>query len=403
MGELKMKTRMLIGAGLAVLLGLAPVYAQVSPPQSPKGAAGQAQPAKASTVKVKWSEAAPLPVGVFDAAGTLMGNRRYVVTGGLWQAGLANDGVQVFEVKGNQWSSPCKLKTARFNHTQVALDDERLLVVGGQATKQVIKGIPIFSAELIDLKTGTCEALPDAPDAKPLRAPLACLMGDVAVIVGGDRAYRFNRVTQTWLPSIKLHQARAYCAITPLDDKRLLVVGGEGRDTMEVVDLSKSESALLDVRMPMMLDDLQALKLHDGRVWIVGGQDSKTGNTTEKTWFYAIDEAGAKLVDGPVLGVKKGVADHRLVTALPYVYVIGGESQLDGADTELNVVRALDVRTFAVRPVTSLPEPCDDSLAFEYAGRVYVVGGYHLGPVTMGGIRLPRASADVHWCQAGDE
>ncbi len=398
-----LKRRMLIVVLVWALLGCAQVEAQ--PGQPSKAPVGQPPktPVGTSSVKLKWEAAAPLPVGVFDAAGTLLGPRSFVVTGGLWQSGMANDNVQVYDIAGDKWSLPTKLVTPRFNHTQVALDDHRLLVVGGQATKEFAKGIPTFSAELIDVKAGTTQKLPDAPDAKPLRAPSACMMGDTAVIVGADRVYRFNPLTGAWLASIKLHQSRSFGAIAPLDETRLLIVGGAGCDSLELVDLAKGESALLEAKLPMALDDLQAVRLHDGRVWIVGGQDGKTGDTTEKTWFLAVNTPGAKLVDGPLLGLKKGMADHRMVTALPYIYVLGGESQSAGTDTELNAVRLFDVRLFAVRAGTGLPQPCDDSLAFEYSGRVYVVGGYFMGPAMLGGVRLPRASDKVFWCQAAEE
>jgi hypothetical protein len=396
---MKMRIWMFICAALLACPGL---FAQADKPQ-----AQPAKPPATSTLKVKWAQATPLPVGVFDAAGSLVADRFYVVTGGLWQSGMANDSVQVFDVPANKWAVPCKLATPRFNHTQVPLDASRILVAGGQLTKQVAKGTPIFAAEIVDLQTGTCQALPDAPDAHPMRAPSACLMGDVAVIIGADRVYRYHRITNAWLPTIKLHESRAFSAAAVLDDHRILIVGGEGRDTMELLDLTKAQSTLLDPRLPMKIDDLQAVTLHDGRVWISGGQDAKTGDTTEKTWFLDIDKdqakPDAKLTDGPVLGIKKGMADHRLVTALPYIYLIGGESQLAGADTELNQVRAFDVKTFAIRPVTSLPQPCDDALAFEFSGRIYVVGGYFMGPATFGGVRLPRASADVFWCQAPEQ
>jgi hypothetical protein len=399
-----LKTRMLIGAAMALLLAGERLHAQAVPPQPPKAPAAAAQPSKApSGVKLKWMKGAPLPVGVFDAAGTLVGPRTFVVTGGLWQSGLANDGVQAYDIAADKWSLPAKLTTPRFNHAQVTLDDHRILVVGGQATKEIAKGIPTFSAEIVDIKAGTSEKLADAPESKPLRAPAACEMGSWVVIVGADRVYRFDKKTGLWLASIKLNHARAFCAIVPLDDTRLLIVGGEGRDSLELVDLEKGQSRLLGEKLPMAIDDLQAIKLHDGRVWIFGGQDAKTGDTTEKSWFFAVDTPGAKLVDGPVLGVKNGVADHRVATALPYVFIVGGESQLKGEDTELKGVRLFDVRTLTVRQGTALPQPCDDALAFEYAGRVYVVGGYFIGPSTFGGVRLPRASGEVFWCQAPEE
>lgn len=349
--------------------------------------------ASSEEAPLRWHRWPDMPTGVFNAAMSLRGSQA-IITGGINQAGVASDVVQVLDLERREWVTPLQLPEGRFFHTQTSLADGRVLIAGGQ-TGQVPRGmVNLRSAWVIDLAAGVT-AIPDLPhDAVGATSHLLA-DGSVAV-VGGPNVSIFDPATMQWSRFIKLRRSRQDHASVLLPDGRLFIVGGVGADTMEIADFAAGASQMLAVKLPMPLDDLQAVLIDKHRVWVLGGQNSRTGDTVDQTWIVDLsDSARATIEAGPSLGIADGVADHRVAVLGPWVFVIGGESQRAGKDTELNTVRILDTRDLKVWSLPPTQSPHDDALALVWRDSVVVIGGFYENRQFLGSLTVPVASRVV--------
>lgn len=337
---------------------------------------------------VQWRERARMPHAVFMAAGSQT-DTHLIITGGLGALATPTRHIQVYEPASNQWAAPLRLKNARFGHAQATLPDGRVLVIGGKTPSDGGKGhARTDSVELIDLAANTVAPVAALP--KAIGDPQAVVLPDGRVVVTGQRAATvYDPAANAWSPPIQLRLRRASHAALALDGRRVLLVGGNPRSQLEIVDLSAGVSRALAAKLPHGLDDLAITTRADGTPWVLGGQRYDTGDTLAQTWLLRTDEAAdtSALEPAAELDIPGGLADHRVVTLGPWAVVTGGETQQAGQDTERKTVRLLDRRTGQVYSLPATTWPHDDALAFTRGRSVYVVGGFG----TIGLAQLPAA------------
>ena len=349
-----------------------------------------------------WQDWPSMPAGVFFAAGTLVNDKTVVITGGLNQLAQSITTTQLFDVAAKKWSIGPSLDTRRCMHASVALDDHRVLIVGGKTGDAPNHLKALADACVLDLKTQTFAAVPAMPNA--MGQPTAHLLPDGNVlVVGGAIACVYDAAANRWAATIKLQQSReAHCSVL-LADGRVLVAGGLNRDSLELIDVKAGVSRLLDVALPEATDDLRAAAMPDGRVWVMGGQHSKTGDTNDRTFFIALaaDQAAegkrvhSTIVEGPALGIAGGASDQCVGRVGPFIFALGGESQQKDKDAELNTVRLLDPRVPKVFTLPPMAIPHDDSIALTIGNSIAVFGGYRVGSGVIPGLVMPTAESRV--------
>lgn len=246
------------------------------------------------------------------------------------------------------------------------------------------------------------ETMPSMPLAV-LHARVTVSPDQQRIVVTGGRSatgpaaveQTFDLATQTW-------SIRALAQTPPLDkgefaavtmpDGRRVEIGGRRNDMIRV------DGQALPVRMPFPIDDLAAAALDADRVWIIGGQDSRSGDTTDRTWILNL--ATRTLADGPRLGLDGGVADHVVVDLGDRVVVAGGESQRDGRDTELAAAWLLDKATLTVSRLPDMSIAHDDAAAAMVNGQVWIFGGF--APVETGGepLAVPINVVERLWLES---
>ncbi|MEM1211689.1 MAG: hypothetical protein AAGI68_05255 [Planctomycetota bacterium] len=338
-----------------------------------------------------WQPIAPMPRALIGHAASAA-NNRLLVTGGLYASTTlqgpkpaASADVFAYDPEQDRWQAHAQLPRGRFNHAQIMLSDGRLLIVGGSTYNDQRQRRPLAGCLLLDPETGQIEPGPELPE--PMSAPTVHRVGALGesppkiVAIGG----RYAAVLQgdRWLP-IKLQHPRTSHAVVRFWNGTALVIGGTGQDTLELVDLHDLTSELLPVRLPQALDDHAAVSFGGG-IAVLGGQYSRGGNTTSDTLTLDLSRSlgPRQFKPGPSLGVPLGMADHRTVPFIPAdqpdaraYLLIGGESQLDGQDTELADTRIVTGHPLRITTGPTLPQPHDDAAVVpHFRGHSYVLGG----------------------------
>lgn len=349
----------------------------------------------------QWEQLPNLPSPVL-AASISRDEKRVYLSGGIAQLGQTQKIIQVFDLEAMQWKLPLEMKTPRAMHAQVTLKDGRLFIAGGQtgAVKPVGDGLKATNTcELIGPKTG--KATDVEAMSKPVAEPTAHVTSDgYAVVVGGKFARVFDPHRNEWRRSVALHHARQAHTSVMLDNDRILVIGGLRSDSIELVDTRAGLSRMMAAKLPAMMDDLAAVALPDGRVWILGGQYFRTGDTTDRTFVVDLSDPDKSTIkEGPSLKVKGGVADARIVTLGSHAVLIGGESQQSGRDTELRTARLLDLRTLEVTELPDTFREHDDAMAIAHDDGAIIFGGFveSDNPIKIRGLpsRIPVAVPNV--------
>lgn len=344
-----------------------------------------------------WETVAPLRFGVFETAATVTG-RHIVVAGGLTQTGQATDLIQIYDAEQDRWSVGAQMPVGRCFQAQARLDDGRVLIVAGR-TGEIRNLTKLRDAWIFDPIGNALEQLPDLPDAAG--EPTVHRLDDGRfVVIAGNHAHLLDVPKRTWVHSIPLKAYRRCHASVVLPDGRILIVGGVGRQTLELVDLQAGNSRFAPVQLAQATDDLRAVLLKDGRVMVLGGQMTLSGDTTSRTLLVTVPGIGDnpeawKLEAGPAFDCPAGLADMSLAAGDGWCVIVGGESQRQETDRELQLAWRLDTATGSLTRLSSTSVPHDDAAAVYRAGFVYVIGGYYVQSRLAGLLTYPVATSVV--------
>lgn len=342
---------------------------------------------------LKWHRLEDMPAGVFSAASSVTG-RDVVITGGLNQAGQASTLIQVFNLDTLKWRvASIEIPVGVAYHSQLTLRDGRILVTGGK-TGSLMHGLKttamtwIISADLQSLTRG-----PDLP-APADNHTTHLLPTDQAIIIAGKHATLFDPDTLQFTYRIELRESRREHASVLLPGGRILVAGGISRRSLEMVDVPRRISTMLSARLPVPTDDLAASVLPDGRVLIIGGQDSHKGNTLDECYVVDLSNPNqTTLTPAPSLGVPGGAADHVIARLGQWIVVAGGESQQNNEDVELSAARIIDSQSLKVWSLPDMIVAHDDAQIVTDDRSVIVIGGYSVSTLSIGPLvtKMPTA------------
>ena len=116
---------------------------------------------------------------------TELAGGRILVVGGWRHSGLPNyvpplAEAQIYDASANLWSRAAFLNTARAQHAAVALEDGRILVVGG------LSNVPLADAEIYNPAADTWAKV--APMAESRYAHAASFANGLVIVTGGFNA-----------------------------------------------------------------------------------------------------------------------------------------------------------------------------------------------------------------------
>jgi len=290
------------------------------------------------------------------------------------------------------------MPTYEYHAIRAEGDDEKSFIGGvvvaqsRKDAKEKLRGRGLkatMSCEVIDLQTGMSTSVP------ALRQPLVhgtahSLGGGKAVIIGGGVAKVFDLRKNAWVKHIQLRAKRQSHASARLPDGRVLIAGGVGEASIELLDINAGVSRMLAAKLPDGVDDLAVVAMNNKEIWLIGGQ-YKGGWTTDRTWIVDLSNPKRAVInDGPRLGVKDGVADACVARVDHWIIVAGGESERQGRDTELARARVINTKTRKAYSLPDMRAKHDDAFSITTQRGMIIFGGY-----AQGGFNLPIAVSAV--------
>ncbi len=342
-------------------------------------ATGRPEPSPMSEARCFHGAAALADGGAIVGGGTRnAGSPEQAFLGGL-------STTEVFDPETGGFSPGPGLGVSRFGVTATALPDGRVLFAGGDLAG---------TALLFDPESGEMEGEPLVMAGGMRALHTATLLPCGRVLLAGgakivmafpptseklNTSELFDPKTGTFQAGPELTTTRLSHAACLLADGRVLVTGGEGRSSSEIIDVrdatfgSTAGPALTAVR-----DDHTSTLLPDGRVLLAGGQGSNGVSVDDAEILFdvkALPTSAFRLLDSRMSTSR---ADH-ISILLPdgTVLILGGElDPASGPDIILTSVDLLDPATATFRPLPDLEVGHDDHRAVLLTdGRVLVTGG----------------------------
>ena len=274
---------------------------------------------------------------------------------------------------GDEGSGVAPLAQGRWGHTAIALEDGRVLVVGGQSTPSR----KLSSAEIFDPATEMWSAAASMSEARS-SGHRAVLLTDGRVLVAGENdegtAEIYDPATDQWSDAGTMMQARTWPSATLLPDGRVLVAGGldatkageEQLDSVEIFDPATGEWMEI-ARMEQVHAGHSAVLLEDDKVLVVGRYMGELFDPSDESW-----SAGGTPTRERSFGTTADLlADGR-------VLVTGGRFQQggwSGAIVPVRTAESYNPASNAWEEAASMSEPRENHTSVKLSdGRVLVIG-----------------------------
>jgi hypothetical protein len=278
---------------------------------------------------------------------TLLKSGKVLVAGGSGDPPVASS--EVYDPAANVWSPAAQMMAARGNHTATLLADGKVLVVGGvtflESHSPPTGPTSLASAEAYDPMTNTWSAVASMSNAR--HSHTTTLLPNGKLLVAGGWTFSLDPARQrvlradaelydpsrdTWSAAGAMGAGRSGHTATPLNNGRVLVVGGRGGifglATSELYDPATNVWSAGGTMVSGRFDHTTTL-LENGRVLAVGGEKDASAELYDpptNRWSSAGhmttgrgQHTATRLANGAVLIVGGGLSDPFL-TATSELY-----------------------------------------------------------------------------------
>lgn len=216
----------------------------------------------------------------YFAAAAVLGGKIYVI-GGRDEDDEILDGVEVFDLRTQEWGEVDDLQEERYGHTAVVLDGRIYVLGGADEDGKILKTVEVYDPAEDEWQISEEWTLDEPRTA-------------FATVAVGRSAYSFGGISRVPLPQVQrfnfqsgaevfippgLLDARAYVAAVAVGDTSVFVIGGRNarnRVLDDVVVFMPSENPLRQWRRGPRLraarDSFGAVEVA-GTVYVIGGRD----------------------------------------------------------------------------------------------------------------------------------
>ena len=225
----------------------------------------------------------------FDETSTLLQDGKVLIVGGMERNGVVLASAELYDPRSGAFTAAGNMHTPRGGNTATRLSDGKVLITGGFDGS--FKSLA--STELYDPATGAFTVGADMTTPRS-EAEAVLLASGKVLIIGGDSvpdetrlasAEIYDPTSGKFTATGSMHVPRSYFAAVRLKDGRVLVVGGASAGSYPDTTI-ESSAEIFDPatgkftptrNMTTRRYKLAATLLADGRVFVVGGSDSRDG------------------------------------------------------------------------------------------------------------------------------
>ena len=334
-----------------------------------------------------WRPAEVPRVPIAGAAGSFL-NGHVALIGGFTDRLEATAAVQTLDPRRGWAPIGNALLEARAEPLAIAIDEQRLLVIGGWTGRLPKERRWLASAEICDPRRPE-RRRPTPPPFDPdstLQGASAIAIADGRVLlVHQRRGTLFDPETGTWSVSFEMGGHRIGAALTTTGSDpdtteiidRIVVAGGhrDGEPAIETITVPRGgepTSVGWAVNSLPLVADAAISDLIDGAIHLAGG--TIENQSTSRTW--RLDHRRRTVEAGPELPMAAGVSRATLVRRGTRLLVIGGESLAQGTPKPTSNGAVIDVRNQRVTSLPPGPVRAVRSTVIARPKDVLVVGGY---------------------------
>ena len=196
---------------------------------------------------------------------------------------------EIYDPLTEKWEIAAPLITKREYHSAVLLNDGRVLVSGGSnkyIDHRVPKGKDLKSCEIYNPQTNSWKETDSLSVARGGHSQVILDDGNVLLIGGTtlndstgsataeNRCAVFDVATEKWSLVGPLSKYRNSSGVFRLNDKYLIIVGGDASDSWEIYDLEKFESVYLEnFGANQMIHGGNTIQMENKNILIAGGEE----------------------------------------------------------------------------------------------------------------------------------
>nr|WP_295901924.1 kelch repeat-containing protein [uncultured Bdellovibrio sp.] len=284
----------------------------------------------------------PQTVRVLNTATTLQ-NGKILLAGGATDANnslttVALSSAEIYDPELGTWSQAASLSQGRLNHTATALQDGKVLIVGG-AINNGASTTCLNTSALYDPASNTWSAAASLATGRCYHS--ATLLSDGRVMVIGGRtensvalgisnylssAEIYNPATNTWTAAASMTASRGYHSAVLLKSNKIFVVGGRNTSGLLTTALynPSANSWAAGPSLTKSRKDHTATLLPEGKVVIIGGVDDTGVILSDTTLYDPSSGASGAFSNGASLAIAR--KSHTATLIGDRVFVIGGST-----------------------------------------------------------------------------
>ena len=167
-----------------------------------------------------------------------------------------------------------ELNIERRGHVAVALDQSRVLFIGGENDRGMVK-----ESELFDLHSRSFSLASELISPRADAVALRLADGRILVLGGRNKGRKlrsteiYDSASNSFAQGPRMVHARAGHTATLLDDGRLIVIGGDTDGSAEILDPSTKRFSLITARLNIRRAFHSGVVLQNGKVFIAGGRN----------------------------------------------------------------------------------------------------------------------------------
>lgn len=246
-------------------------------------------------VSAMWSGAANMAESRRGHSATLLPGGKVLIVGGTLASGASAVSAELYDPAAGSWSPTGDMATGRYSHTVTALPGGKVLVAGGFSGFGS-GAVPTASAELYDPATGSWSPAGDLGAARGFHTATALNDGRVLVVggIGGAGPHPPNEIydpaSDAWTAAGAASQRRFGHTAAALADGTVLIAGGAGQNSGPRADAEIYDPATATSRaapsMSIGRAGPTATMLTNGKVLVAAGTRFSGGPSPATAELY---------------------------------------------------------------------------------------------------------------------